>query len=153
MKRRRVGVAAAAIVAAAALGPAAPARVETRMVIRLISDNAVVSANDTPPQGPSAGDVIVTKSTLRNQVAQFGKPRGALVGRDRGKVTLLSPTTARLDGVATLPGGTIVIRGRVRGATAPVTGGTGRFAHARGTLTTRDLSGTRAVNVYTLTLP
>jgi hypothetical protein len=61
----------------------------------------------------------------------------------------------RVNGVATLPGGTIRVRGPVEEQTnatlvVPVVGGTGAFAGARGTLT---INGTekRAWNVYRLT--
>ncbi len=55
-------------------------------------------------------------------------------------VTLTSDNTAKIEGEATLPGGTITISGPITllsngGLIAPITGGTGAFARVRGTLT------------------
>jgi hypothetical protein len=90
-------------------------------------------------------------------VAQFGMPAGAFVGRDRGRYTVVSESVVKLDGVATLPGRTLIVRGRMRLASTsvsvPVIGGTGRFARARRNVYATDLGGTRALNVYRLTLP
>jgi hypothetical protein len=149
---------AIALVAGAATG-SAPGQSDSRhLVIRLISEDAFVGAKDNPPKGPSAGDTASSKGVLRNQVAQFGKPAGAIVGRDRATYTIVSSSAYTIDAVATLPGGTIVTRGPVRqlstGAVAPIVRGTGRYAHARGTITGTSTGGTlRSVNVYRLTLP
>jgi hypothetical protein len=157
---RRAGLILAACgVLAGVVGPAAPGRTQPRrMVIRLISNNSIVSSVDKAPKGKlSAGDRLTTRSTLRNQVAQFGKPRGALVGRDWATLTVVSPSSYETHGYAVLPGGRILFAGRlpISGSVPalPVTGGTGRFAHARGALLATDLGGSRALNVYRLTLP
>ena|SRR5436190_15777532 len=156
---RLVPVLAVSTVLTGVLGPAAPARTATHsMVIRLISKNSVVSFVDTEPKGkPNAGDRITTTSTLRNQVAQFGKRAGALVGHDRASVKLLSATAYETHGYAVLPGGRIRFGGRASSARSAgsiaVTGGTGRFAQVRGTVYAKDLKDSLAVNVYRLTLP
>ena len=92
-----------------------------------------------------------------NARRQFGEKKGTVVGSDRGTTTLTGPRSARVNAVATLPGGTISVRGRIQEQTdatlvVPVVGGTGSFAGARGTLT---INGTekRAWNVYRLTYP
>ena len=106
-------------------------------------------------KGPSRGDRYVTTSRLVNAKRQFGAKKGTVVGSDRGTITLTGPRSARVNGVATLPGGTIRVRGPLDEQTnatlvVPVVGGTGAFAGARGTLT---INGTekRAWNVYRLT--
>ena len=154
MKRRWPHVAVCCLAAVLA-GAASGAGESSRLVIRLISNNSIASANDKPPKGLSAGDSFTTTSTLRNQVAQFGKPKGALVGRDRAVQTFLSPTAFTIKGYAVLPGGRVLFRGRVTttGSSVKVTGGTGRYASARGTVTADSLGGTRTTNVYRLTLP
>jgi hypothetical protein len=157
--RRGLLVAGAiALVAGAASGTAPGQGDSRRLVIRLISEDTVVGAKDNPPNGPSAGDTASSKGVLRNKVAQFGKPAGAIVGHDRARYTIVSSSAYTIDAVAALPGGTIVTRGLVRqlstGAVAPIVGGTGRYAHARGTITGNSTGGTlRSVNVYRLTLP
>jgi hypothetical protein len=158
MRRLLFGLAVCCL-AAGMTGATAPATTGThRLVIRLISKNSVVAFDDKAPKnklGP--GDRIVTKSTLRNEVAQFGKPKGALVGRDWATATIVSNTAIDTHGYAVLPGGRILFAGRVRTAAdpsaIPVTGGTGRFAHARGTASARDVAGATAINVYRLMLP
>jgi hypothetical protein len=158
MRRLLLGLAACCL-AAGMNGATAPATTGTHnVVIRLLSKNTIVSFSDKAPKSKiSPGDRIVSKSTLRNEVAQFGKPKGALVGRDWATVTIVSDTAYEIHGYAVLPGGRILFAGRVRSAAGkpevvPVTGGTGAFAHARGASTATG-AGTLALNVYRLTLP
>jgi len=117
---------------------------------------------DKAPEGyPNKGDVIRETSTLRNAVAQFGRPRGAVVGRDTWVTTVVTPPFARLDVRETtdLPGGTIRARGTVTvlqtTGTFQVVGGTGAYRDARGTITLKNLnsSGTRGLSVYRLRIP
>ncbi len=150
-----------ALLAVALPAQAAPtARAET-VTIRLLSvtTEARVQKDVAPKNVASKGDVIWQKSLLRNAVAQFGKPKGALVGSDSGTITLVSPTVLANKGVAVLPGGTIRFAGRSDGNSrvmvVAVTGGTGTYAGARGKLEVRALNadGSRTTNVYRLTLP
>jgi hypothetical protein len=138
---------------------AATATAQAPMTIQLTSVSTSDRSNDVPPRGPSRGDTSVQTSRLLNAVPQFGKPRNSVVGRDRATITLTGPTSARIEGVTTLPGGTLVVRGTLRlqpggGIVFPVVRGTGRYAGARGTVTI--LGGSdplRAVNIYRLTFP
>ena len=80
-----------------------------------------------PSRVLSAGDVIRARSTLRNAARQFGRPTGAVVGRDVGLVTFMSSTEGAVKVTATLPGGTIRSTGRdtpVPNQTLRVVGGT-----------------------------
>lgn len=126
--------------------------------IQLVTKTISTRETDTPPKGPSVGDKLHERTRLFNEVPQFGKPAGAAVGQDRGTLTLVSRTTLRIDGVTTLPGGTLILRGIVRTNRrnqefiAPVVSGTGRFAGARGTLRAFQAANPpRILNVYTLT--
>ena len=109
-----------------------------------------------PPRKDSAGDRQLFASRLLNARRQFGKPKGAVVGSDRGTLTLTSATSANLKTVAKLPGGTITASGRLRAAgdgavSVAVVAGTGIFAGARGTLTILKPTGPKtAVNIYRL---
>jgi hypothetical protein len=112
---------------------------------------------DTKPKGTSNGDRIIYRDTLVNAVPQFGKKKGARVGSDQGTMTFTSAHSARFDGTARLPGGTVRIKGTVRAISSnvlqiPVVGGTGRYASAKGTLTVGP-GEKEALNVYELKLP
>jgi len=130
------------------------------MTIRLLSiTTSYKFLVDKAPKGEAGiGDVIWAKSTLKNSVAQFGKPRGAVVGSDVATLTVTSPTSGDMKVQAKLPGGTLRSAGRIGESRAPVirvTGGTGAFAGARGTVEVISLNaaGDRTINVYRLRLP
>jgi Dirigent-like protein len=130
------------------------------MTIRLISTTSAleVLTDRAPKNVLSSGDVVRAKSILRNAAAQFGRPKGAIVGMDVGIVTLTSATAGDLRVTAALPGGTIRSRGRDEVANSEslrITGGTGTFAGARGVCEVRTLNVRlgRALNVYRLQLP
>ena len=127
------------------------------MTIRLVSTTVSTRVVDRAPKGvPSKGDVLYVHSSLVNQVSQFGKPKGALVGHEYAIDTFLSATRARVKVQVTLPGGTLVVAGQINRPTSspvlPVTGGTGTFANARGTCSESD-GNKYAINVYRLRLP
>jgi hypothetical protein len=151
---------APALLAAAALlvvPAAAQARTQKTMVIKVTSVSVRLTTADKPPKGASKGDTVRFTDELVNAVAQFGKQKGAKVGTDSGTMTLLGPSSARFDGRAVLPGGTLRLRGAVTSAgkgsiTIPVAGGTGRFRGAHGHVLVGPGS-KRSLNVYTLTLP
>jgi hypothetical protein len=149
----------AAVSACVAVVASSAAGAEAQLAkIQLVTKPISARTTDAPPKGPSVGDKLHERTRLFNEVPQFGKPAGALVGRDRATFTLVSETTLRMEGVATLPGGTLVLRGPVRTnarrqeITAPVVSGTGRYAGARGTLRALQARNpTRTLNVYALT--
>jgi hypothetical protein len=133
------------------------------ITLRLISTGyeGQTVVDRTPKHVVSKGDVIVATSFLRNAVAQLGRAKGAVVGGDNATFTILTTTHADMRVELSLPGGMLRAGGRVRlGAaqTYTVTGGTGRFAHARGTAASSALAskwggGNRRMNVYRLRLP
>src|SRR3954454_17342844 len=152
MTRRLLAATAGALALALALPLAASA--SRTMTIRLVSVTATFDPSDFDPPGPSKGDRYTGTNLLRNRVAQIGKPKGALVGRDRVAVAFLTAKRTRTVGVATLPGGTIRFSRTGPLVPAPrltIVGGTGRYAGARGTIavsTRRDTT----YNTYSLTL-
>lgn len=143
----------AAVVAAVVAAPAAQAG---RLTFAVTSVGLSSKRTDLLPKGTSKGDTIVMRDRLLNTKAQFGRAKGAAVGSDHGTMTFTSGHTARFAGVADLPGGTLVLNGQVvvlaAGLAIPVTGGTGRFARAKGYVLVGH-GGKRVLNTYTLTLP
>jgi hypothetical protein len=144
-------------IAALASAVALPAEAAGPKVIQLLSIETSQRITDVDPKGNSTGDKWYSTSRLQNLAPQFGLPKGAVVGTDRGTMTVLGPTSASLDSTTKLPGGTLRVRGRVRlrpqgGLIFPVVGGTGLFAGARGTLTILGQKDPkRAANIYALT--
>jgi len=129
------------------------------ITIRLVSVTIGqgVTRDRDPKQVASTGDVLWTESALRNQVRQFGRPKGATVGNDYATFTMLSAHIAQTKVVVRLPGGTLRLRGRVDERTTsgsiPVVGGTGTFLGAHGTCRVRTVNGATSTNVYQLQLP
>jgi hypothetical protein len=104
------------------------------------------------------GDTVVGTALLRNAVPQFSKPKGANVGTLRIVTVALSSQRVREDRVATLPGGTVHVRGERKVTTThwklPIVGGTGIYAGATGVLERLVLvTATDPLNIYRLQLP
>lgn len=142
-----------AMVAAVVAAPGAEAG---RLTFVVTSVGLTSKRTDVLPAGTSKGDRIVMRDRLLNAKAQFGRAKGAVVGSDHGTMTFTSAHAARFSGVAVLPGGTLVLSGKVvvltAGLAIPVTGGTGRFARAKGyVLVGRGTK--RVLNTYSLSLP
>jgi hypothetical protein len=143
-----------ALVTALAVAPAAAAK---KLTIAVTSVSISIKPTDVAPKGASKGDTVVYRDRLLNAKAQFGRAKGAAVGSDRGTMTFTGPHGARFSGVAVLPGGTLRLEGKVlpqpdKSLAIPVSGGTGRFAKAKGFVLVGPGS-KRALNIYALTLP
>jgi len=137
----------------------ARAALTIRLIVTPASSRFLI--DHAPKAYPSKGDVLRETSTLRNAVVQFGRPKGAIVGRDTWITTIvIAPFgTASVKSTTSVPGGTIRGAGAVNFAntasTFRVLGGTGRYANARGTISLRNLdaNGKRGLGVYRLQLP
>jgi hypothetical protein len=150
-------------VASAFVGASVASSAESgQRVITVLSKTASTDAlRDRPPKGASKGDVTVGSSVLRNAVAQFGKAKGAVVGRDRWRSEAESANVAAFRVTATLPGGTISCRGRVDFRRARlilrVVAATGVFARASGTCEAtrapKNPYGADSLNAYKLAIP
>ncbi len=137
--------------------PAAPRPVAiTIKVVSVRKHNRVYSKT---PAVTTAGDRVEFSDELRNTVPRFGKGTNETVGTDAGTITYTSTTTARMEGSATLPDGSILFKGDVtvhpdNSVTIPVIGGTGSYEDATGLLhvgTVLDGTGAkRAHNTYEL---
>ena len=134
--------------------PAASSAQKRPTTISVVSVATKVVERDRPPKGGSKGDTVVFRDNLLNAEKQFGKAKGAKVGTDYGTLTFKSKTVAHFNGKAILPGGTLTLKGQVfslrgGGMTIPVTGGTGRYEGAHGTLYVGP-GDKQALNVYKL---
>ena len=141
----------------------APRSSTASQTIQLISTASRERVTDRAPKTMgrgviTKGDTVRGTSVLRNAVAQFGKPSGAVVGGDAYSFVFASASEAVATATVRLPGGTLRLKGRFRPSDASaislsVVGGTGRFAGARGTCVATNLSADRSLNVYRLRLP
>jgi hypothetical protein len=128
----------------------------TSLVIRLKSHVSASFTDDHPPKGDSNGDRYLVRDDLINMRKQFGKGVGAIVGHDSGIIILTGPKKGSITGIAVLPDGKIRFKGplsltSVPGPPLTVTGGTGRYAQARGKVVIGP--GGYPLNTYRLTLP
>ena len=149
---------------ALALAPASAALLLTASAqaatvkIELTSVTTVVQPHDIKPKGKiNKGDSIDFKDLLLNRVAQFGKKKGQPAAYDVGRIVYRSATERQIMATATFPGvGTLSYAGELNdknGGTTIVriTGGTGGFKGARGTLTIGP--GSKSANIYVITVP
>jgi len=149
---------------AGALASTASAAPKRALVITVKSVETQWSAIDAPPKEMGAGkfsanDVIVMRDNLFNRAPQLGRPAGAKIGTDLSRLRFLSGTVGVVVGSATFPGGTVRFKGRfsrtAKGLALTITGGTGRYAGARGTVTepATDSDPQNATNTYHVRLP
>ena len=135
--------------------PAAPA--SGTLTIEVFSITTSTQRNDQPPQGVSDGDTVSSTDRLVNAKAQFGLRSGAHVGSDHGRFVYTSTHSASYSGEASLPGGTVTVRGAVLVRAdgrlmIPVVGGSGKYKGATGFLTI-GAGKKRALNTYELVVP
>ena len=109
--RRPVPLVAALLAAAWLVPSATPAG--RRKTIEVFSITTSVHRVDQPPKGVSDGDTVSSSDRLVNAKAQFGLRSGARVGNDHGRFTYTGTHTASYAGEASLPGGTVTVRGAV----------------------------------------
>jgi hypothetical protein len=125
--------------------------------IEVFSITTSVHRIDRPPKGVSDGDTVTSTDRLVNARTQFGLRSGARVGNDHGRFTYTSTHSASYSGEASLPGGTVSLRGAVLVRAdgelmIPVVGGSGRYKGATGFLTIGP-GKKRVLNTYELQLP
>jgi hypothetical protein len=152
----------AGVAAAAALGAAgAAAGAHTPAGGRTLQFVTAERLFTTVPAGskaapPQLGSRMLFEDVMFNRVAQFGKPRGARVGRAEGVCTLMSATRPEAQCLITahVPDGQIVVAGEgdpgARITRYAVTGGIGAYANARGTVTATAINPERTLVVIHL---
>jgi hypothetical protein len=144
------------VLVAAVAAVVVPTAQAERLTIVVTSVSLSAKPTDVAPKGTSKGDTIEYRDRLLNAKQQFGRAKGAAVGSDHGTMTFTSAHTATFSGVAVLPGGTLQLEGNVvsvgKMLAIPVSGGTGRFAKAKGYVIVGP-GEKRALNTYTLSIP
>jgi len=117
-------VIAGAAVAVTAMGVSAQAAVAVPKTIKLSERQTAFHEADNAPRGPSANDRITIKGVLYRSGRAVGHDKVVCTGDRHCRATL------------TFDGGALRGRGTQTGSsfTVAVTGGSGRFAHARGTI-------------------
>jgi hypothetical protein len=131
-------VAALALSASALAGPAQAKRHHRPISFEVRSQIENVKVVDNAPAGDSPGDVLVFTEKLFDS-------RGRQIGSDAATCVRLFDVTSLCTGLYKLPGGQVMVQLLQPGPTGTydqaVTGGTGRFAGARGTVTVEQRSG------------
>jgi len=157
----RLRISACAVVLSCLFSPIRSSAATAPAVIKLLSVTVTATTSAVPrPTGLPAGETpyreVSMRDRLYNGVRQFGRPRLARIGSDTATELHFRSGREWISVVTQLPGGAVYTRGdlrRVGGlAIAKVTGGTGRYAGIRGTLTILDLPYRGlAANVYRIT--
>lgn len=133
MKRSTIALAAVGALALIA-APAGAKSGEPTITIRVRSEVNQVHVVDNAPAGDSAGDVLLFTERLFNS-------HGKRIGSDAASCVRLFDETSLCTAVYTLPRGKIMVQLLQPGLTGAltydqaITGGTGRYAGARGTVT------------------
>jgi hypothetical protein len=123
------------------------------------------TAQPHPPSGGVGDSYVSSLELLNRKVAQLGKPAHSPIGTMEFTYTIRKQctsfevtcvATADFDTVSMLPGGTVLASGRSipisdTTITIPVTGGTGRYAGATGTVMISPSS--RKISTYELRFP
>lgn len=167
MSTRPASVCALALLAA--LVPALPADASsdgqgTSVTIRLVAKTKPGSrwirdvAPRTIPRGElTEGDTVGATDTLRNAIAQSGKPKGSVVGSASYVWTMTSKTRALADIEVSLPRGALRAEGSFTFGAAklglPVVAGSRAFEGARGSFTLTQLRQRGGLVVLRLRLP
>jgi hypothetical protein len=154
--RRRLPL---ALLSVLVLALPAAARAQT-VTIQLTSVTVLTQVKDTPPlKKLNKGDSEEFKDLLLNARVQFGKAKNKPVAYDKGFITYQGANKPQqIYGVINFTGiGTLTYQGPMREAehgttVVAVTGGTGEFKGAHGTLTIGP-GDTKASNTYRLVIP
>jgi hypothetical protein len=117
------------------LAPSATADPAATQVVKVLAWTTQERLTPKPPPG-LVGDVATGRDRLRNAVPQFGRPKGAVVGRDSYRVVVKSANAFSFEVTVSFPDGTVRCRGTTRlrpTIVIPLVGGTGAYAGASGT--------------------
>jgi hypothetical protein len=155
----RIPVALAALGTALLFATGAQARPTQTVTIQFTSWITEQTNHDIPPKGKlNKGDYVAFRDLLVNRKAQFGKKAGKPAAYDIGTMTSTGGSKTKIYVKAYFPKiGTITYGGpfvtRKDGTTVvPITGGTGAFAGATGTVIIGK-GQAKSPNTYIVTVP
>jgi hypothetical protein len=156
--RRRLSL--ALLLALALAVPVAGAARAQKVTIQLTSVTTLTQIKDTPPlKKLNKGDGAEFKDLLINARPQFGRNKGKPVAYDKGIITYQGANKPqRIYGIINFTGiGTMIYEGPMKPAAhgntiVEVTGGTGGFKGAHGTLTIGP-GDQKASNTYHVVIP
>ena len=115
-----------------AVSPAGAKKARRTITLTATSQIDRVQAVDNAPTGPSAGDMLIFTEKLFNK-------RGKQIGSDAASCVRLFDATSLCTGTYKLPRGRLMVQLLQPGPTGTydqaITGGTGRYAGARGIVT------------------
>jgi hypothetical protein len=153
------GAVAAACLSALLLVSGAEARSAQTVKIELTSLITQRADHDLPPKGRlNRGDYVGFRDLLLNRRAQFGKKAGLPIGYDVGTMTSTGGAKTEIVVKAVFPKiGTITysgpfVTGKNGTTVVPITGGTGGFKGATGTVVI-GTGETKSPNTYIVTVP
>jgi allene oxide cyclase len=134
------GLVASFVLGATAISVGSAAKVTEPERIRVVERAITDTVTDTGGAGDTAGDLL----TFANPIYQ----NGAQIGRDQGDCIRIDPAGGSWEcrWVTYVGGGGIAVEGPfydAKDSTLAITGGTGRFQNARGTMRLHALSATR----------
>jgi hypothetical protein len=139
------------------LALAAAAQAQT-VTIKLTSVTTQITPHDIAPKNKAnKGDSINFRDLLLNKQVQFGKKKGKPIAYDIGVLRYTSAKKTTMSVTAIFPGiGTITFKGKFdsdrKNNVLAITGGTGGFKGAKGTVTIGP-GATTAPNIYRVTVP
>ena len=134
------GLVATFLLGATAISIAGADRVTAPERFRVVERALTDTVTDTGVAGDTAGDLL----TFANPIYQ----NGSQIGHDQGDCIRIDPAAGKWEcrWITYVGGGGITVEGPfydTRDSTMAITGGTGRFRNARGSMTLHALSATR----------
>jgi hypothetical protein len=121
-----------------------------------ISTRTVMTPPPSKSSPPQVGGRLVFQDVMYNRGTQLGKPAGARIGRSEGVCTVIDNRKPEAQCLITahVPNGEIVVVGEGdpggKAMSYAITGGTGAYATARGTVTATTVNEQKTIVVVRL---
>jgi len=146
---QKLAVLALAVAAAVLAGGASAAPQQKTIRLVLVQQHMYSNPAVGPSSPPRPGMTMIFDQALYNAAPQFGKPKGALVGRASSICTIVSAQDLQCAVAAHLPDGQLALMGsgllRSPNSTLAIAGGAGAYTDARGSASAHSTSQTRSL--------